>query len=110
MPREQSTPVFDQPGGTMKNFSLTLEDHCIAPNRRLRHKSHRLRWPRPRKTMNALALLLTLTLLGTMTPTLLAAARDADWKKVEEAIGKGLPKTAIEALEPIIAGALADQA
>ena len=83
---------------------------CVAPNRPLRHKGSRLRWPRPQKTMNALALLLTLTLLGTMTPTLLAAARDADWKKVEEAIGKGLPKTAIEALEPIIAGALADQA
>src|SRR6266540_2721617 len=66
---------------------------CVAPNRPLRHKGSRLRWPRPQKTMNALALLLTLTLLGTMTPTLLAAARDANWKKVEEAIGKGLPKT-----------------
>ena len=40
----------------------------------------------------------------------LAAARDAEWKKVEEAIQKGLPKTAIEALEPIIQGAVRDKA
>jgi hypothetical protein len=31
---------------------------------------------------------------------------DADWKKVDEAAQKGLPKTAIDALKPIIAGAL----
>ena len=39
-----------------------------------------------------------------------AAPRDVRWKKVEEAINKGLPKTAIEQLEPIIAGALKDKA
>ncbi|MHC1728947.1 MAG: alpha-2-macroglobulin [Syntrophobacteraceae bacterium] len=35
---------------------------------------------------------------------------DARWKKVEEANRKGLPKTAIEQLEPIIAGALKKKA
>lgn len=39
-----------------------------------------------------------------------SAARDAQWKKVDEAIQKGLPRTAIEALEPIIQGALQDKA
>ncbi|MEO6035063.1 MAG: MG2 domain-containing protein, partial [Verrucomicrobiota bacterium] len=38
-----------------------------------------------------------------------AGPRDADWKRVEDAVQKGLPKTAIEALEPIIKGALADK-
>lgn len=39
-----------------------------------------------------------------------SAQKDARWKKVEEANRKGLPKTAIEQLEPIIAGALKDKA
>src|SRR2546430_231727 len=39
-----------------------------------------------------------------------AASRDAQWKEVDEAVGKGLPKTAIEKLEPIIQGALKDKA
>ena len=39
-----------------------------------------------------------------------AGSRDEQWKKVDEAIGKGLPKTAIEQLEPIIAGAMQDKA
>src|SRR5438309_4322172 len=38
-----------------------------------------------------------------------AAPRDAQWKEVEEAIAKGLPKTAIEKLDPIIQGALKDK-
>ena len=29
-------------------------------------------------------------------------SRDSGWKKVDEAVSKGLPKTAIEALQPII--------
>src|SRR5713226_924452 len=45
-----------------------------------------------------------------MSNALCAASRDAQWKKVDEAINKGLPKTAIEALEPIIQGALQDRA
>ncbi len=40
----------------------------------------------------------------------LAGPRDAQWKKVREAQSKGLPKTAIELLEPIIAAAKADKA
>jgi len=36
--------------------------------------------------------------------------RQEQWKKVEEAVSKGLPRTAIEHLEPIIAGALAEKA
>ena len=36
--------------------------------------------------------------------------RPQQWKKVEEAISKGLPKTAIQELEPIIASALRDKA
>ena len=39
-----------------------------------------------------------------------AGPRDAQWKQVEEAIKKGLPKTAITNLEPIIQGALKDKA
>src|SRR6185503_13147508 len=38
-----------------------------------------------------------------------AAPRDAEWKKVDEAVQKGLPKTAIETLEPIIRDALRDK-
>ncbi|MCA9173755.1 MAG: hypothetical protein KDB14_04645 [Planctomycetales bacterium] len=40
----------------------------------------------------------------------LAGPRDQQWKEVEEAVNKGLPKTAIEKLEPIIAAALKDKA
>ncbi len=36
--------------------------------------------------------------------------RDTQWKAVEDAMNKGLPKTAIEALQPIIDGALQDKA
>src|SRR5437016_9477538 len=39
-----------------------------------------------------------------------AASRDAQWKEADEAVGKGLPRTAIEKLEPIIQGALKDKA
>jgi len=40
----------------------------------------------------------------------LAGPRDDLWKKVDEAVAKGLPKTAVEHLEPIIAGAMKDKA
>src|SRR5690348_2376403 len=36
--------------------------------------------------------------------------RDEQWKKVQEAQDKGLPKTAIEHLNPIIEGAIKDKA
>ena len=39
-----------------------------------------------------------------------AASREAQWKEVDEAISKGLPRTAMEKLEPIIQGALKDKA
>ncbi len=41
---------------------------------------------------------------------IVAGSRDAQWKKVDDAVNKGLPKTAIEELEPIIKSALADKA
>ncbi|HTL57172.1 MAG TPA: MG2 domain-containing protein [Candidatus Limnocylindrales bacterium] len=51
-----------------------------------------------------------LAILVCFSGKLLAGPRDAEWKKVEEAINKGLPKTAITNLEPIIQGALKDKA
>src|SRR5215831_4732102 len=42
--------------------------------------------------------------------TALAGPRDAQWKKVQDAINQGLPRTAITNLEPIIQGALHDKA
>src|SRR5690349_10354495 len=39
-----------------------------------------------------------------------AGARDAEWRDVNEAIQKGLPKTAIEKLNSIIQAALKDKA
>jgi hypothetical protein len=39
-----------------------------------------------------------------------SGSREADWKKVDEAVQKGLPKTAIEALQPVIDGALKEKA
>lgn len=41
--------------------------------------------------------------------SVLAAERDELWKEVNEATQKGLPKTAIEKLQPIIDGAIADK-
>ena len=59
--------------------------------------------------MKSQFLLRTFVFLALAT-ILFAGPRDAQWKKVQEAQQKGLPKTAIEELEPIITGALADQA
>src|SRR6266480_3461497 len=39
-----------------------------------------------------------------------ASSRDAQWKDVDDAVSKGLPKQAIEKLDPIIQGALKDKA
>lgn len=39
-----------------------------------------------------------------------AGPRDAQWKKVDEAVNKGLPKTAISLLDPIIEQAIRDKA
>jgi hypothetical protein len=54
--------------------------------------------------------LLLLLLVTWSAPVAEAASREAQWKEVDEAIAKGLPKTAIEKLEPIIQGALRDKA
>jgi uncharacterized protein YfaS (alpha-2-macroglobulin family) len=45
-----------------------------------------------------------------ITANLLSGPRDEEWKQVDAAARQGLPKTAIERLEPIVAGALADRA
>ncbi|HPK50176.1 MAG TPA: alpha-2-macroglobulin family protein, partial [Opitutaceae bacterium] len=45
----------------------------------------------------------------TMLSSAFASPRDAQWKSVDEAAEQGLPKTAIERLDPIITSALADQ-
>ena len=45
-----------------------------------------------------------------MASSLFSAPRDEQWKLVNAAAAEGLPKTAVERLDPIIAGALADKA
>src|SRR6266567_3388514 len=55
--------------------------------------------------LRIIALLVSMTALSVV-----AGPRDAQWKKVEEAIKQGLPKTAITNLEPIIAAAMKDKA
>src|SRR6266481_669100 len=45
-----------------------------------------------------------------MKLSLFGGTRDAQWKRVEEAISQGLPKTAITNLEPIIAAAMKEKA
>lgn len=59
--------------------------------------------------MNIRILAGALALLA-ITANLLSGPRDEEWKQVDAAARQGLPKTAIEGLEPIIAGALADRA
>ncbi|MEI8372538.1 MAG: alpha-2-macroglobulin family protein [Planctomycetota bacterium] len=45
-----------------------------------------------------------------MAPQIAPADKwDAQWKKVDEAVQQGLPKTAIEQLQPILAGAMAEK-
>ncbi|MBK8478597.1 MAG: hypothetical protein IPL39_20635 [Opitutaceae bacterium] len=57
---------------------------------------------KPRILLGVIALL-------SLASTLSAGPRDEQWQQVHEAVGRGLPKTAIERLEPIIAGAVADR-
>jgi len=49
-------------------------------------------------------------LIGLVATVAMAGSRDDLWKQVDDAINKGLPKTAMEVLDQIIPGALADQA
>jgi hypothetical protein len=51
-----------------------------------------------------------LFLVGFSSLLAMAGTRDAQWTKVEAAMGKGLPGTAIAELEPIVKGAMADRA
>lgn len=67
----------------------------------------------PRPTRPAVAgLLFALAAAGAafMAASSAPPPRAEQWKKVDEAVGKGLPKTAIQELEPIIAGAIQDKA
>ena len=59
--------------------------------------------------MNRTLLAVAFLLVNTFTSTTIAGPREAQWKQVEAAIQKGLPKTAITNLEPIIQGALKDK-
>src|SRR5947207_15159335 len=97
---------------------LTSRNRWIAPGVALRHNQDGFepwwKWM-PMKRLQFIAVcwlwgwLVSLGVFG-LPGLLWGASREADWKKVDEAVQKGLPKTAIEALEPIIAGALRDQA
>ena len=60
--------------------------------------------------MKALSTLLLLSAV-LMAPRIAPAADkwEAQWKKVDEAVQKGLPKSAIEALQPILDGAMAEK-
>src|ERR1035438_6578018 len=60
--------------------------------------------------MNRTLLVVAFLVVNTIASTTIAGPRDAQWKQVETAIQKGLPKTAITNLEPIIQGALKDKA
>ncbi len=56
-----------------------------------------------------LRLALSLALLLSLVTAVSAASRKAQWEKVEQARDQKLPQSAIAALEPIIAGAIADK-
>ncbi len=60
--------------------------------------------------MNKLVVVLWLLLVAAVSLLGAAATREAQWRAVEDAMNKGLPKTAITNLEPIIAAALKEKA
>ncbi len=60
--------------------------------------------------MKRIRILIAAALIGVLACAALAGERDDLWKQVDQAIDKGLPKTAIGILEQIIPGALEDQA
>ncbi|NNE00653.1 MAG: hypothetical protein HKN47_25335, partial [Pirellulaceae bacterium] len=53
----------------------------------------------------SLLVLVAISLAATLLPVLAAQPDTPSWKAVQEAINQGLPKTAIEKLDPIIADA-----
>ncbi|MBM3967468.1 MAG: hypothetical protein FJ308_20795, partial [Planctomycetes bacterium] len=98
-----------------KSRSLLLKNPPRTGNRIM------LRSIRPTATSliagNALLaiLLIGLAAVGAKAPAFLsyqtpsAQERAAMWKKVDEALNQGLPKSALEAIKPILAGALHDK-
>jgi uncharacterized protein YfaS (alpha-2-macroglobulin family) len=54
--------------------------------------------------------LLATVIIGLLAVAAMGGSRDGLWKQVDDAINRGLPKTAMEILDQIIPGALADQA
>ncbi len=54
--------------------------------------------------------LIVIGLAMALAGPMFAASRDSQWKQVDEAVNKGLPKSAIEVLDPIIQGAMKDRA
>ena len=58
----------------------------------------------------AIVLLLAAVVFLLQGPQAIAGKWDPQWKQVDEAVNKGLPKTAIERLDPIIEGAMQDKA
>ncbi len=62
------------------------------------------------KYKNPIRIVLALVAVTTIAIVVGAGPRDAEWKKVNEAVNKGLPKTAIELLQPIIDQAIRDKA
>src|SRR6266571_1760517 len=60
--------------------------------------------------LRLLLLLICLMISGQSGWSAPPGERQARWKKVDDATSKGLPKTAIEELEPIIRDALAEKA
>ena len=58
----------------------------------------------------AVAFLVAIGLSGSILSQQPKSQRESMWKKVDEAVQKGLPKSAIEALAPIVEAALAEKA
>src|SRR5262245_2213469 len=86
-------------------------DRGVASECRLLHNKVQMDRFWPWMTVKTLSrLLLSLLFLEVMSANLQAAARDAQWKAVEEAVSKGLPRTAITNLDLIIPAALKEKA
>jgi len=60
--------------------------------------------------MTRVRTLLATVIIGLLAVAAMGGPRDDLWKQVNDAINRGLPKTAMEILDQIIPGALADQA
>jgi hypothetical protein len=82
----------------------------LAPNGWPHTKSRHLRAACSHHPPSSISAICLFAILLFFVTQLLAGPRDAQWKKVEDAVSKGLPKTAITNLEPIIQAALKDKA